>query len=86
MCINVPTPLRKDRELAAHLTLASTNRPITFENTGSGKMGRCVLSFLGIGIILAIFHVVGSIPSVNDWLLSLRKMCLVASGAFFTME
>ena len=42
--------------------------------------------FLGIGVILAIFHVVGSLPSVDDWLMSLRKRCLVASGAFLIMS
>ena len=56
----VSTPLLKPRELgligwADYLTLVSTNRSMTFENAGSSKMGRCVLSFFGIGIILAIF-------------------------------
>ena len=38
-------------------------------------MGRCVLSFLGLGL-----------PSVNVWLMSLRKRCLVASDAFLIIE
>ena len=59
---------------------------MTFENAGSSKMRQCVLSFLGIGIILAIFHVMGSNPSVNDWLVSLRKRCLVASGYFLIID
>ena len=64
----VPTPLLKPREYeligwADHLTLCSTNRSMTFKNAGSSEMGRCVLSFIGIGIILAIFHLVGSLPS-----------------------
>ena len=68
----VTTPLLKPREYGfigwvEHLTLVSTNRSMTFENAGSSKMGRCVLSFFGIGIILPIFHLVGSLPSVNDW-------------------
>ena len=67
----VPTPLLKPREYKLigwedHLTLISTNRSMTFENAGSSEMGRCVLSFFGIGIILIIFHLVGSLPSVND--------------------
>ena len=56
---------------------------MTFENAGSSEMGRCVLSF---GIILAIFYLVGNLPSENDWLLSLRKWFLVASGAFLIFE
>ena len=62
MCISVamtsivPTSLMKPREyglisLADHLTLASTNRFMTFKKAGSSEMGRCVLSFFGIGII-----------------------------------
>ena len=77
MCISVamasivPTTLLKHREYgligwADQLTLASTNRSMTFEEAGSSEMGRCVLSFFGIGIILAIFHLVGSLPSEND--------------------
>ena len=67
----VPTPLLKPREYGLiggsdHLTLASTNCSMTFEKAGSSEMGRCILSFFGIGIILAIFHLVGSLPSVND--------------------
>ena len=55
----VPTQLLKPREygligLADHLTLASTNRSMTLEMTGSSEIERCVLSFFGIGIILAI--------------------------------
>ena len=74
----VPTPLLKPREYgvigwANHLTLASTNRSMTLEKVGSSEMGPWVLSFFGIGIILAIFHLVGSIPSENDWLISWRK-------------
>ena len=68
---------------ADHLTLISTNRSMTLENAGSSEMGRCVLSFFGIGIILAIFHLVGSLPSVNYWL---RKRFLIASGAFLIIE
>ena len=59
---------------------------MTFENAGSSEMGRCVLSFFGISIILTIFHLVGSLPSVNDWLMSPRKRFLVASGAFLIIE
>ena len=85
MASMVPTPLQKPREYgligwADHLTLASTNRSITLEMTGSSEIGRCVLSFFGIGIILAIFHLVGSFPS--DWLMSRRKRCFVATGTF----
>ena len=55
----VRTPLLKPRVYGLigwtdHLTLVSTNRFMTFENAGSREMGRCVLSFIGIGIILAI--------------------------------
>ena len=87
MASMVPTPLLKPREYgligwADHLTLASTNRSMTLEMTGSSEIGRCVLSFFGIGIILAIFHLVGSFPSENDWLMSRRKRCFVASGTF----
>ena len=87
----VPTPLLKHRAYrligsADHLTLASTNRFMTFEKAGSSEMGRCILSFFGIGIILAIFYLVGSLPSENDWLMSRRKWCLVASGAFLIIE
>ena len=39
---------------------------MTFENAGDSEMGRCVLYFFGIGIILAIFLLVGSHPSVDD--------------------
>ena len=96
VCINamasiVLTPPLKHREYgligwADHLTLASTNRSMTFEHAGISEMGRCVLSFLGIGIILSIFHLVGSLSYVNDWLMSLRKMCLVTSGTFLIIE
>ena len=55
---------------------------MTFEKAGSSEMGQCVLSFFGIGIILVIFYLVGSIPSENDWLMSRRKRCLVVSGTF----
>ena len=58
---------------AEHLTLASTNSFMTFENAENSEMKRCALSFFGICIIMAIFHLVGSLPSVNDWLMSLRK-------------
>ena len=66
----VPTPLLKPREYgligwADHLTLVSTNRSMTFVNTGSGEMGRCVLSFFGISIILAISHLVVSPQSMT---------------------
>ena len=97
MCISVvmasivPTPLLKPREYglicwADHLTLASTNCFMTFEKAGSNEMGRCVLSFFGIGIILAIFHLVGSLLSENDWLMSRRKMCLLDNGVFLIIE
>ena len=97
MCISVamasivPTPLLKPIEYgligwADHLTLASTNRSMTFEKAGSSEMGRCVLSFFGIGIILAIFHLVGSLPSENDWLMCRRKRCLVDNGIFLIIE
>ena len=51
---------RKPREYgligwADHLTLASTNRSMTLEMAGSSEIGRCVPSFFGIGIIMAIF-------------------------------
>ena len=77
----VPSPLLKPREYgligwADHLTLVSTNRSMTFENPGSSEMGGCVLSFFCNRIIVAIFHLVGSFPSVNDWLMSLRKRIL----------
>ena len=62
---------------ADHLTLVSTNCSMTFENAGSSEMRRCLLSFFVIGIILAIIHLGGSLPSVNDWLMSLRKGFLV---------
>ena len=65
---------------------ATTNRSMTLENAGSSEMERCVLSFLGIGIILAIFHLMASLLSVNDWLMSLKKSCLIASGAFLIIE
>ena len=82
----VPTPLRKHREYGFigwtdHLTPVSTNRSMTFENGESSEM-----SFFGIGIILAMFHLVGSLPSVNDWLMSLWARFLVASGAFLIIE
>ena len=88
MCISVamasivPTALLKPREYgligwADHIFLASINRSMTFEKAGSSEMGRCVLSFFGISIILAIFHLVGSLPSENDWLMSRRKRWLV---------
>ena len=91
MASMVPTPFLKPREYgligwADHLTLASTNRFMTLEMTGSSEIGRCVLSFFGIGIILAIFHLVGSFPSENDWLMSRRKRCFVASGTFLIIE
>ena len=87
----VPTPLLKHKEYeligwANHLTLASTNRSMTLESAGSSEIGRCVLSFWGIGTILAIFHQVGSLPSENDWLMSMRKKCFVASGTFLIIE
>ena len=87
MASMVPTPLLKHREYGLigwedHLTLASTNRSMTFEMTGSSEIGRCVLSFFWIGIVLTIFHIVGSFPSENDWLMSRRKRCFVASGTF----
>ena len=87
MASMVPTPLRKPREYgligwADHLTLASTNRSMTLEMAGSSEIGRCVPSFFGIGIILAIFHLVGSFHSENDWLMSRRKRYFVASGMF----
>ena len=91
MAAMVPTPILKPREYgligwADHLTLASTNRSITLEITGSSKIGRCILSFFRIGIILASFHLAGSLPSENDWLMSRRKMCFVASGTFLFIE
>ena len=87
----VTIPLLKHREhgligWADHLTLVSTNRSMTIENAGSSEMGLCVLSFFGIGIILAIFNLVGCLPSVNDWFMSLRKRSLVASSAFLIIE
>ena len=50
----VPTPLLKPRKYgligwAHHLTLASTNRSMTCEKAGSREMGRCVVSFFGVG-------------------------------------
>ena len=56
----VSTPHLKHREYwltwrAYHLAMASTNQSNTFQNSGSNEMGRCVLFFLGIDIILAIF-------------------------------
>ena len=93
MCINiavasiVSTPLLKLREYWLMLAgyMYSTTRSMTFENAGTNEVGRCVF-FLGDRIILAFFHVVGSLPSVNDWLMSLGKNCLVASGAFLIIE
>ena len=90
-CCDSVNPLLQHREYwlirgADHLTLASTNRSMTFENAGSSEIGRCVLSSLGNGIIVAIFHVVGSLTFVNDCLMSLSKRCLVASGAFLIIE
>ena len=83
----VPTLLLNLREYGLivwmdHLTLASTNCSMTFEKAGSSEMGRCVWSFFGIGIIMAIFHQVCGLPSVNAWLNSRGKRCLVASGVF----
>ena len=85
----VPTPFLKPREFVLigwedHLTLASTNRSMTFEKARSNEMGLCVLSLFGIGIFLAIFHLVGSLPSENDWMMSRRKMCLVDNGVFLS--
>ena len=87
MASNVPTPLLKPREYgligwAGHLAPPSTNRYMTFEKAGSSEMGRCVLSFFGSGIILVIFHLVSSLPSLNDWLMSRSKRCLVDNGVF----
>ena len=59
---------------------------MTFENAVGSEIGRCVLSFLRIDIILVIFHVVGRLLSVNDWLICLSKMYQVASGALLTFE
>ena len=42
------------------------NRSMTLEMTGSSEIGRCDLSFFGIGIILAIFHLVVCFASGND--------------------
>ena len=97
MCISVamasivPTPLLKSGKYrligwADHLTLASTNRSMTFEKAGSNEMGRCVLSFFGIGIILTIFHLVDSLPSENHWLMSRRKRCPVDNGVFLVIQ
>ena len=92
MASMVPTPLQKLREYGLigwedHLTLASTNPSMTLEKTGNSEIGRCVLSFVGIGIILAIFfYLMGSFPSENDWLMSRRKRCFVASGTFLILE
>ena len=91
MALIVPTPLLKPREYgligwADHLTLASTNRSMTFEKAGSSEMGRCILSFFGIRMILAIFLLVGSLPSENDWLMSRRKRWLVDNGVFLIIE
>ena len=97
MCISVvmvsivPTLLLKPKEYglivwADHLSLASTNRSMTFEKAGSNEMGRFVLSFFGIGKIFVIFHLVGSLPSENDWLMSRRKMCLVDNGVLLIIE
>ena len=94
MCISVamasivPTPLLKPREYGLigwvdHLSLASTNRFMTFEKAESSEMGRCVLFFFGIGIMLVIFHLVGSLPSKNVWLM---KRCLVDNGVFLIIE
>ena len=58
MCISVAmasivlTQLLNPREYgligsADHLTLASTNRVMTFEKARCSEMGRCVLSFWG---------------------------------------
>ena len=71
MASMVPTPLLKPREYgligwADHLTLASTNRSMTLEMTGSSEIGRCVLSFFGIGTIFAIFHLVGYLGFVDQ--------------------
>ena len=87
----VPTLLLKPREYgsigwADHLTLASINRSMTLENAGSSDIGRCVLSFFGIGIILAIFHLVDSLPSENSRLMCRRKRCLAASGTLLIIE
>ena len=48
--------------------MANTNCSITFLNFGYSEM-----SFLGIDIILAIFRVVGSLPSVKDLLINMWK-------------
>ena len=87
----VLTPLLKPREYgligwADYLTQASTNHSMTFEKAGSSGMGRCVLSLFEISIISAIFHLVGSLPSENDWLMNRMKRCLVASGTFLMIE
>ena len=93
MASMVPTPFLKSTEYgligwADHLTMASTNRSMTLESAESSEIGRCVLSFLflGIGTILAIFHLVGSLPSENDCLMSQRTRCFVASGTFLIIE
>ena len=48
-------------------------------------MGRYVLSFYEIGIILVIFHLVDSLSS-HDWLMSQMKWSLVDKGVFLIIE
>ena len=90
MCISVamasivPNPPLKHREYglifwADHSTLASTNISMTLKKAGNSEMGRYILSFYEIGIILAIFHLVDSLSS-HDWLMSQMKWSLVDKG------
>ena len=94
VCINIAiasiilTPLMKPREYSLigredHLTPALANRPWLSKSL---EVGRYVLSFLEIGILLVIIHVVGSLPSVHDWLMSMRKRCIVTRDALFIIE
>ena len=71
---------------ADQLIRASIIRSITFDKAGSKDIGRWVISFLGIGTILAIFYAAGSLPSVTDWLINLSMRYLVDKGTFFIME
>ena len=97
VCISVamasidPTPLLDPIEYGLigwtdHLTMTNTNCSMTFEKAGSSETRRYVLSFFRIGIILAIFYLVGSLRSENDWLLSRRNKCTVDNGVFLIIE
>ena len=62
------------------------NRYMTFEKAGSRWDGSLRFVFLWDVNNFGLFYLMSSLPSVNDWLISRKKGCLVVNGVFLIIE